>query len=120
MVEVEPIRYRLEHLQYRTSRAKREKQVVVLARRTLSNDIEEGSENKWDTVKSIAAFNASYRFYWGQNAGLIRALPASAITLSNPQQNKLSKDETKVNISLLLPVIRHTVSIRSWTHSLIE
>ena len=119
MVEVEPIRYRLEHLQYRTSRAKREKQVVVLARRTLSNDIEEGSENKWDTVKSIAAFNASYRFYWGQNAGLIRALPASAITLSNPQQNKLSKDETKVNISLLLPVIRHIVS-RKFLDTLVD
>jgi len=94
LVEVEPIRYRLEHLQYRTSRANTEKKLVVLARRILSNDIEEAPEElEWDTVTSIAAFNASYRFYWGQIAGLIKALPAEATTLSNPQQNKLNQQD---------------------------
>ena len=96
---MEPIRYRLEHLQYRTSRANTEKKLVVLARRILSNDIEEeeGEESDWNTVTSIAAFNASYRFYWGQIAGLIKALPAEATTLSNPQQNKLNQqDRNKV------------------------
>ena len=97
LVEVEPIRYQLDHIQYRTIRAKTEKQVVVLSRRVLSNEIEEGPNDEWDTVTSMAAFNATYRFYWGQIAGLIKALPASATTLSNPQQNKLTEqDETKV------------------------
>ena len=54
--------------------------------------------NEWDTVTSIVSYNASYRFYWGQIAGLIKALPATATTLSNPQQNQLSQqDENKVN-----------------------
>ena len=97
LVEVEPIRYRLEHLQYRTSRAKTEKQMVILGRRMLSNVIEDGPLDEWDTVTSIVSYNASYRFYWGQIAGLIKALPASATTLSNPQQNQLSQqDENKV------------------------
>ena len=101
MVEVEPIRYQLDHIQYRTIRAKTEKQVVVLSRRVLSNEIEEGPNDEWDTVTSMAAFNATYRFYWGQIAGLIKALPASATTLSNPQQNKLTEqDETKVGFIL--------------------
>ena len=106
LVEVEPIRYRLEHLQYRTSRANTEKKLVVLARRILSNDIDEApEESEWDTVTSIAAFNASYRFYWGQIAGLIKALPAEATTLSNPQQNKLNQqDGNKVFSSYILPV----------------
>ena len=103
LVEVEPIRYRLEHLQYRTSRAKTEKKVVVLSRRVLDNEIKKGPKVEWDTVTSIAAFNASYRFYWGQMAGLIKALPASATTLSNPRQNKLTQgDELKVHFCLLL------------------
>ena len=104
LVEVEPIRYQLDHIQYRTIRAKTEKQVVVLSRRVLSNEIEEGPNDEWDTVTSMAAFNATYRFYWGQIAGLIKALPASATTLSNPQQNKLTEqDETKV--FLVLPAL---------------
>ena len=93
----------MEHIQYRTIRAKTEKQVVVLSRRVLTNEIEEGSTDEWDTVTSIAAFNATYRFYWGQIAGLIKALPASATTLSYPQQNKLTEqDETKVFLVLFL------------------
>ena len=72
---------------------------MVLSRRVLSNEIEEGPTDEWDTVTTIATFNATYRFYWGQIAGLIKALPASASTLSNPQQNKLTdEDETKVTI----------------------
>ena len=102
MVEVEPIRYRLEHLQYRTSRANTEKKVVILSRRVLDNEIKIGSKGEWDTVTSIAAFNASYRFYWGQMAGLIKALPASATTLSNPRQNKLTEgDELKVQFLII-------------------
>ena len=63
----------------------------------LSNTKREGPVDEWDTVTSIASYNASYRFYWGQIAGLIKALPASAPTLSNPQQNQLSQqDENKV------------------------
>ena len=103
LVEVEPIRYQLENIQYRAIRAKTEKQVVVLSRRVLTNEIEEGSTDEWDTVTSMAAFNATYRFYWGQIAGLIKALPASATTLSYPQQNKLTEqDETKVLLVLVL------------------
>ena len=104
LVEVEPIRYQLENIQYRSIRAKTEKQVVVLSRRILTNEIEEGSTDEWDTVTSMAAFNATYRFYWGQIAGLIKALPASATTLSYPQQNKLTEqDETKVLHMSLVP-----------------
>ena len=96
-MEVEPIQYRLENLQFKMGRAKTQRQTVMLGSRLLSNEKEEGSLEEWDRVTSIVAYNASYRFYWGHITGLIRALSASASTLSYPQQNQLNpQNENKV------------------------
>ena len=79
-------------------RAKIQKQTVILGSRLLSNEKEEGSPEEWDQVSSIVAYNASYRFYWGHMAGLIRALPASGSTLSYPLKNQFTpQKENKVS-----------------------
>ena len=98
LVEIEPIRYQLDHLQYRMDRAKVHKETVSLGNRILSNELEQDAGDEWNRVTSVVAYNASYMFYWGQMHGLIKALPVTAHTLSNPQQNRIDlKDEKKVN-----------------------
>ena len=86
LVEVEPIKYKLENLQFVTRRAKLNREKVHLGSRVLSNeevipDAEDAFHNsrfEWGTIRSVIAYNASYHYYWGQMPGLIKALPASS------------------------------------------
>lgn len=84
LVEVQPVRYRLEEVEYVTRRAKEVREAVHLGSRVLtreldSNSYEEGGGDDWGSVRAVVAYNASYSYYWGRVArGLVKALPSTA------------------------------------------
>ena len=131
LVEIEPVRYELKNTVFMKERAKVSQEVVPLGFRVLvnpestpddENDENEEDENSidvtgdvkgddWKEVTSVIAYNASYHFYWGQLAGLIRTLPSSGETY-----NDHGRQEFKWGLPL--DYIRHR--IRDVSHRLLR
>jgi len=92
LVEVEPIRYEMESIRFIDWREKVQKEEVCLGARVLSNSAGESDNEElagsgeWTDLSTIVTYNATYQFYWGQMAGLIKALPTSAETFSKKQR----------------------------------
>ncbi len=91
LVEVEPVKYSLEKINFHHGRMKTRSEEVELNRMILANDYSsnhyeqreaEGVGEDWAVVRSVVDFNATYHYYWGQLPGLIKALPATAETFS--------------------------------------
>jgi len=82
LVEIEPIRYELQNIEFITKRAKVSDETVSIGSQILVNpyfdDYESGDnqtdseDNNWRNTHSVIAYNATYYFYWGQIPGLIR------------------------------------------------
>lgn len=82
LVEIEPVRYELRDTEFVTKRAKFSSEPVNIGSQTLVNpyfdDYDSGdnqtdtADNNWRHTHSVIAYNATYRFYWGQIPGLIR------------------------------------------------
>ena len=96
LVEVEPVKYNLDDLDFITRRVKVSKEEVQLGSRILSNVIVNSAENNdyydlrlmygWDLIRSVITYNATYNYYWGQFPGLIKALPSSSQTFGSPHK----------------------------------
>eukprot|EP00094_Tigriopus_californicus_P011563 TCALIF_11168-PA protein Name:"Similar to uzip Protein unzipped (Drosophila melanogaster)" AED:0.09 eAED:0.09 QI:0/0/0.5/0.5/1/1/2/1441/488 len=113
LMEIEPVRYMLQDIQYHMQRAKVHNQPLHLGSRILSKDRDEPadydddgqggeSENKggsmshaWSKIRSVIAYNASYSYYWGQLEGMIKALPSSASSFTH---------DKKINFNWGLPL----------------
>ena len=87
LVEVPPVRYDLKDVKFLTLRVREDRDEVHLGSRVLSNelsslDYERGGEamDSWGSVRSVLAYNASYRYYWGRLPGLTKALPSTGPT----------------------------------------
>jgi hypothetical protein len=127
LVEIEPVRYELKNTVFMKERAKVSQEVVPLGYRVLVNpELSSDDENEedetsneitgdfkrddWKEITSVIAYNASYHFYWGQFAGLIRTLPSSGETY-----NEHGRQEFKWGLPL--DFIRHR--IRDVSHRLL-
>ena len=54
--------------------------------KTLIFTFQLAGSGEWTDLSTIVTYNATYQFYWGQMAGLIKALPTSAETFSKKQR----------------------------------
>ena len=87
LVEVEPVSYKLESIRFVDWRAKVDKKEVKLGHRVLANPQPIlDPYGPWTEVSTMVTYNASYKFYWGQMEGLIKALPSSGETYSKKQR----------------------------------
>lgn len=87
LVEVQPVRYDLRDVEFLTRRARERREEVHLGSRVLSNELssvdyerDNSESDSWGSVRSVLAYNASYRYYWGRMPGLAKALPSTGPT----------------------------------------
>ena len=84
LVEIEPVKYKLEKVEFVTRRAKVNAEDVQLSSRVISHDEVEGQ--RYEVIRSVIAYNATYHYYWGQQAGLIKALPSTSETFGRSKR----------------------------------
>ncbi len=94
LVEIEPVKYELDDIDFVMRRARVRKEQVELGQKRLTyvfpeeeeKDYADDNDGAWGTVRAVIAYNASTSYYWGQLPGLIKAVPASAANLAEAKK----------------------------------